>query len=122
MAGDSAFFVQFPHPGGEHNPKADVMPWNTGGHRRKFMIAPGRYKTGDGSIAESELVFWGEWEAPSSVVRRWPVRDANLCCFADETYDWQLSDHRPVIVRFESLTRVRPLLSPLTSPFEIACE
>lgn len=75
MADATAFFVQFPHPGGEHNPPTDDMPWNTGDHKRKFLVAPGRYTDGDGRIRDAELVFWGEWEPPSRVKRRWPRSD-----------------------------------------------
>jgi len=71
MAKQIAFFVQFPHPGGEHNPPINGMPWNTGDHRRKFLIVPGRYVDGDGLPGEAELVFWGEWEPPSRLEQRW---------------------------------------------------
>jgi hypothetical protein len=71
MGEATGFFVQFPHPGGEHPP--DDMPWNTADHRRKFLVAPGRYLDGDDQLHEADLVFWGEWEAPSRVERRWPA-------------------------------------------------
>jgi hypothetical protein len=48
------------------------MPWNVDDHRRKFLRAPGRYLDTDGRAASADLVFWGEWEPPSRVVRRWP--------------------------------------------------
>ncbi len=49
------------------------MPWNAHQHHhRKFLLAPGRYIDGHDRIGESELVFWGEWEPPSRIVRRWP--------------------------------------------------
>ncbi len=64
--------VQFPHPGGEHVPAGEWMPWNTGLHRRKFIVSAGHALDGDGHRQETELVFWGEWEAPSAVIRRWP--------------------------------------------------
>ena len=68
----SPLFVQFPHPGKEHNPgMAHRQPWNTGEHRRKFLRSDGRYATRDGILGEGMLVFWGEWEAPS-YVKRWP--------------------------------------------------
>jgi hypothetical protein len=73
MADPTGFFVQFPHPGGEHNPPGNDMPWNTGDHRRKFLVAPGRYLDGDEHIGEAELAFWAEWEPPSRVERRWPA-------------------------------------------------
>ena len=69
----TGFFVQFPHPRGEHVPASDQMPWNVGAHGRKFLVAPGAYLDDNGdSVAEAELVFWGEWEPPSRVVTRWP--------------------------------------------------
>jgi hypothetical protein len=62
----SKFVVQFPHPGGEHDPGNQLrQPWNTGKHRRKFLCAPGHYVSDDASIASAALVFWGEWESPS---------------------------------------------------------
>ncbi len=74
MSDTARFFVQFPHPGGEHNPRTDVMPWNVAAkHRRKFLIATGRYLDIDKRLHAGELVFWGEWEAPSRVERRWPA-------------------------------------------------
>lgn len=72
MTVQQAAIVQFPHPGGEHQPKGDLMPWNTGGHRRKFLIAQGSYLDGDDRLKEAELVFWGEWEPPSRIEKRWP--------------------------------------------------
>jgi len=69
----TAFFVQFPHPGGEHRPAVDEMGWNAGKHRRKFLRAPGRYQDGDGHVREGSLAFWGEWEPPSRIERRWPA-------------------------------------------------
>lgn len=69
------FFVQFPHPGGEHVPASAHMPWNVGAHKRKCLIAPGGYLDGD-SVVDADLVFWGEWEPPSRVEVRWPARDS----------------------------------------------
>jgi hypothetical protein len=66
------YVVQFPHPGGEHRPPDASMPWNVGPHRRKFLRCPGRYVRDVGAPAEAgDLVFWGEWEPPSVVERRW---------------------------------------------------
>lgn len=66
-----AYVVQFPHPGGEHRPKGDVMPWNVDSHRRKFMLTEGDYRDSSGSQSSGKLVFWGEWEGPSRVLHRW---------------------------------------------------
>lgn len=67
------FFVQFPHPGGEHVPVGDDMAWNVADHRRKFLLARGRYLDADGQLHRGQVTMWGEWEPPSRVVRRWPA-------------------------------------------------
>src|SRR5688572_22993395 len=72
MAGDEARFVQFPHPGAEHNPGSDVVPWNVTAHRRKFLLADGHYLDATERPHQGELVFWGEWEPPSRILRHWP--------------------------------------------------
>ena len=62
--------VQFPHPGAEHNAQAHVgaiFPWNEGDHARKFLQAPGRWRTEDGQQRTGPLRFWGEYEPPSRV-------------------------------------------------------
>jgi hypothetical protein len=68
-------FVQLRHPWEEHRPWGDLMPWNQGPHRRKFLISPGRYvedlALGD-EPDQTGLAFWGEWEPPSRVEQRWP--------------------------------------------------
>jgi len=67
--------LQFPHPGAEHRPTADEMDWNRGEHRRKFLLSPGSVLEDDGAVHRHEdLCLWGEWEAPSLVVHRWPTR------------------------------------------------
>ena len=71
MTDGSGCFVQFPHPARKHVPPGEEMPWNAGKHRRKFLIAPGRHCDHDARVGEGDLVFWGEWEPPSRVVRRW---------------------------------------------------
>jgi hypothetical protein len=73
MAETNAFFVQFPHPGGEHHSPTDDLPWNVADHRRKFLVAPGQFREDDDRVGEADLVFWGEWEPPSRVERRWPA-------------------------------------------------
>ncbi len=70
------FVVQFPHPGGEHNlGSVRRQSWNTASHRRKFLQSYGRCVADDGSLSEGDLVFWGEWEAPSYVIERWEQKD-----------------------------------------------
>ncbi len=59
MTSDTASFVQFPHPGHEHQPHEDPMPWNTGRHGRKFLRTPGRYLADDAQPHTGEVVFWG---------------------------------------------------------------
>ena len=66
-------FVQFPHPGGEHNPPTPDMPWNVADHRRKFLLTAGRYLDANDDLGSGELAVWGEWEPPSRVVQRWPA-------------------------------------------------
>src|SRR3954466_10616656 len=61
-------FVQFPHPGGEHRPTTDIMPWNNGEHGRKFLKATGTYVR-DGYAYTGSFVLWGEWEPPSFVTK-----------------------------------------------------
>ena len=66
---DKLCFVQFIHPGGEHEPEDGVHKrWNRGNHKRKFLRQRGKYLT-KGTIEDGEMMFWGEWE-PESVVDR----------------------------------------------------
>lgn len=71
MAEPTATFVQFPHPGREHNRATGDMPWNVAEHRRKFLRRTGRWVADTDEVHPGEVVFWGEWEAPSRVERRW---------------------------------------------------
>ena len=66
-------FVQFPHPGGEHNPATADVQWNVHEHRRKFLLTTGRYVDQRGRLRAGGLTLWGEWEPPSRVIRRWPA-------------------------------------------------
>ncbi len=69
---DSACFVQFPHPGGEHLPdRLGEKPWNTydSRHARKFMQVQGNWIADDGRVHEGDLWAWGEWEAQSDLIR-----------------------------------------------------
>lgn len=61
--------IQFTHPGSEHKPDqkdGNHKSWNTGKHKRKFLLTKGKYVDGD-SVKDSDLTFWGEWEPPSHV-------------------------------------------------------
>jgi len=75
-AAQETFVVQFPHPGEEHNPgNARRQSWNAGRHRRKFLKSHGRFVAEDESVGDGDLVFWGEWEAPSYIIKRWEPKD-----------------------------------------------
>ncbi len=66
---DRVDVVQFLHPGGEHQPdEGQMKEWNRDNHRRKFLRSPGRFLETDGP-REGDIVFWGEWEPESVVVR-----------------------------------------------------
>jgi hypothetical protein len=87
MTDEKVAVVQFPHPGGEHDPgEADVMEWNDAGHRRKFMRAAGRYVDDSGVLRTGTVTFWGEWEAQSRVVRRYPRSGAGMPRFLHEPF------------------------------------
>lgn len=65
---DDLCFVQFIHPGGEHQPdESQFKAWNRGGHKRKFLFSRGRCGR-HGEMLDSDLVFWGEWEPESEVM------------------------------------------------------
>lgn len=65
---DRLCFVQFLHPGGEHEPDAgQVKTWNRKDHRRKFLKSPGSY-LGPHGPQDGDIVFWGEWEPESVAV------------------------------------------------------
>jgi hypothetical protein len=74
--------VQFPHPGPERFPKpltvGAELPWNTGQHGRKFLLAPGTWTDGDGDFHDGDLTFWGEWEPQSTVVEVLPSGEPGL--------------------------------------------
>lgn len=65
---DQLCFVQFIHPGSEHEPdRPSLKLWNTRAHARKFIKVPGRYLHGN-DIRPDDLMFWGEWEPESRVI------------------------------------------------------
>jgi len=90
---DALCFVQFHHPGDEHEPDTPTQrTWNRGHHRRKFMEARAAYvASAEGKPVEGEVVFWGEWEPPSILVRTFenPEQDEPRYLF------------RPVLGKFE---------------------
>lgn len=70
---DARCFVQFMHPGGEHQPDGKdikragyTKSWNRtpAKHARKFLRLGGEYLNGP-DPATGELVFWAEWEPES---------------------------------------------------------
>jgi len=67
---DRRCFVQFIHPGGEHEPDHDgCKHWNLSDHKRKFLKTHGRYRyQANGPDMDGDVVFWGEWEPESRVV------------------------------------------------------
>lgn len=70
---DSRCFVQFSHPGREHEPDpGGGKAWNTwdSSHARKFMQFRGRWITEDGTTRSGDLWAWGEWEPESDLIRR----------------------------------------------------
>lgn len=89
---DSLAFVQFPHPGGEHRPRGRVMDWNRGPHARKFLKATGEYVL-DGQLKAGPLVFWGEWEPQSQIVKTFPDGGPGYPRRLHEPY-WEVPRHR----------------------------
>jgi hypothetical protein len=83
---DRLCFVQFIHPGSEHKPdSAAGRSWNTEDHRRKFLTQTGRYLTAlDAKPTASNLVFWGEYEPPTRLVKSFekPIADGPQYIFA----------------------------------------
>ena len=93
---DRLCFVQFIHPGSEHEPdSAWGRSWNTEAHRRKFLKQPGLYQSSlEGRPAGTELVFWGEFEPPTRLVKRYeaPEADEPRFLFAPEFQPFRTND------------------------------
>ena len=72
--GDRLCFVQFIHPGSEHEPDSKGgRLWNIGDHKRKFIMQPGRYLTAlDAKPIAADLAFWGEYEPPTRLLKTFP--------------------------------------------------
>ena len=65
-------FVQFSHPGWEHEPdRSGGKAWNTytHNHMRKFMQLRGEWVDQNGSRRTGDLRSWGEWEPESDLIR-----------------------------------------------------
>jgi hypothetical protein len=82
---DELMFVQFPHPGSEHEPRGPVMDWNRGDHKRKFLKASGDYVVGD-VVDSGPITFWGEWEPQSRVVETYPKTGLSMPRRLQEPY------------------------------------
>lgn len=68
---DSRCFVQFSHPGREHEPDRDGgKAWNNYAHNhmRKFMQLRGTWIDDDGNKRTDDLRMWGEWEPESDLI------------------------------------------------------
>ena len=68
---DRRCFVQFPHPGKEHEPGSG-RDWSRAeySHRRKFMHLRGKWIEEDDTRRAGDLWAWGEWEPESDLIRR----------------------------------------------------
>jgi len=63
--------IQFIHNGREPKPDSETgISWNRGDHRRKFLKCNGTYLGQNERKIQGPMVFWGEWEPESRVVRR----------------------------------------------------
>lgn len=74
MAPDRCF-VQFPHPGREHEPdRGPDKAWQRQEHRhgRKFMLLRGEWIDEGGNRQAGDMHAWGEWEAESELVSTLP--------------------------------------------------
>ncbi|MHB1535640.1 MAG: hypothetical protein ACYC1D_13735, partial [Acidimicrobiales bacterium] len=120
-----AAVVQFPHPGAEHPAGLDDEGrWNTGDHRRKFLLATGAWHDGDRPAGEGPLTFWGEWEPRSEIVaRRSSPAPAGfprflrrpLWTYWDGTGNRQNTD--PLVLGGFSYTNCRQDATPSCAPF-----
>ena len=77
------------HPGGEPGQCSknqsltvrSIIPWNTNGHCRKFMVHNGEYvssRTQKQPIKDS-LIFWGEWEPHSIIKSIYGIKSVPQC-------------------------------------------
>ena len=75
--------LQFTHPGGQYTlnrieKKTNVKEWNIGNHHRKFMIAKGQYINNSVLSSPQNLLFWGEWEPTSEILKCFNPSDSLL--------------------------------------------
>jgi hypothetical protein len=97
---DELMFVQFPHPGVEHQPRGPLMEWNRHEHARKFLRARGSY-IDDGSPQSGSFAFWGEWEPQSRVVETFAAKPA-LPHWLNDPF-WELPKHRRLLQNTDPL-------------------
>ena len=77
---DKRCFVQFSHPGPEHEPdRYGKKAWSRKnvGHRRKFMSFRGEWIGQDSCRRNGDLWAWGEWEPESELIRELQQRDGD---------------------------------------------
>lgn len=83
---DRLCFVQFIHPGGEHQPNSAAgRSWNTGPHKRTFLRQAGRYLAAlNAEPVEADLMFWCEYEQSATLMQTFtnPVPDGPQFLFA----------------------------------------
>ena len=93
---DRLCFVQFIHPGAEHEPDSEHgRSWNVAAHRRKFLLRRGRALAAlDARPAAADLVFWGEYEPPTSLVKTYspPLPDGPRVLFAPAPVPFHRND------------------------------
>ena len=86
---DNRCFVQFSHPGKEHN-LASGRDWNRSkcGHKRKFMQLRGKWVEVDGIERADDLWAWGEWEPESDLIPQFnpPRNDSQHPCYLWDPY------------------------------------
>lgn len=64
-------FIQFIHNGKEPIAARNTgESWNKGSHCRKFLRSSGSRLDENGRKIDGQIVFWGEWEPESRIVRR----------------------------------------------------
>lgn len=94
--GDRLCFVQFIHPGLEHQPdSASGRSWNVEMHRRKFLKQSGRFLSAlEAPPTAAPLVFWGEYEPPTRLVKSYPepIPDGPRFLFAPAPVAFQPHD------------------------------
>jgi hypothetical protein len=84
----------------EHEPdSAAGRSWNVEMHRRKFLLQPGRSLSAlDAKPIASDLVFWGEYEPPTRLVKAYtnPVPDGPRFLFAPAPVEFHR--HKPPLM------------------------